>query len=176
MSDTAQYDDIDDPEMVEEADNLADLRRAAKENSKARREADGLKRELALLKAGVDTDSAVGKMFAKGYEGELTKEAVTAAWSEISPNAEPPAAESTDTVTDPAERAATQERTNLASGVSQTIEPTPDPREVGRAAGQKVVADGGSREDGMATHFQHLVAAAIAGDKRVIVPGFGSNQ
>lgn len=176
MSDTQtdDYRDVD-PEAAEEADNLADLRRAAKDGSKAKREADALKRELALTKAGIDTDSAIGKLFAKGYEGELTADAVKTAWAEVNPAAAPePVSE--DTVTDPGERNSTQERTNLASGANQSADPPADPREEGRKAGLKVMMDGGSREEGMATHFQHLVDAAAKGDKRVLVPGFGSQN
>lgn len=42
--------------------------------------AEGLaaRRELALIKAGIDTESGQGKLFAKAYDGELTVEAIKA--------------------------------------------------------------------------------------------------
>lgn len=44
-------------------------------------EANAIKRENAFLKAGIDIEKGVGKLFFKGYEGELTKEAIIEAAS-----------------------------------------------------------------------------------------------
>ena len=52
------------------------LRRAANKGKKLESENQQLKRELAFFKAGIDTDDPRMKYFAKGYEGELTAEAV----------------------------------------------------------------------------------------------------
>jgi len=68
------------------------LRDAAEDGKKARREADEAKRELAFLRAGVDLDSPLGKMFVKGYDGDLEPEAIKTAYAEIVPAAAPPAA------------------------------------------------------------------------------------
>ena len=48
------------------------------------KEAEAAKRELAFVKAGVDPDSAAAKYFVKGYDGELTSEAIRAAAEEAS--------------------------------------------------------------------------------------------
>ena len=48
------------------------------------KEAEGAKRELAFVKAGVDPYSAAAKYFVKGYDGELTAEAIRAAAEEAS--------------------------------------------------------------------------------------------
>ena len=48
------------------------------------KEAEGARRELAFVKAGVDPDSAAAKYFVKGYDGELTAEAIRAAAEEAS--------------------------------------------------------------------------------------------
>ena len=48
------------------------------------KEAEAAKRELAFVKAGVDPDSAAAKYFVKGYDGELTPEAIRAAAEEAS--------------------------------------------------------------------------------------------
>jgi hypothetical protein len=48
------------------------------------KEAEAAKRELAFVKAGVDPDSAAAKYFVKGYDGELTAEAIRAAAEEAS--------------------------------------------------------------------------------------------
>ena len=46
------------------------------------KEAEGAKRELAFVKAGVDPDAAGAKWFVKGYDGEFTAEAIRAAAEE----------------------------------------------------------------------------------------------
>ena len=46
------------------------------------KEAEAATRELAFVKAGVDPDSAAAKYFVKGYDGELTAEAIRAAAEE----------------------------------------------------------------------------------------------
>ncbi|TXH55385.1 MAG: hypothetical protein E6Q97_08925 [Desulfurellales bacterium] len=66
-------------------DDLAALRTAAEEGRKA-------KRELAFAKAGVDVDSPLGGLFMKGYDGEVTADAIKASWAEISPTTPEPAA------------------------------------------------------------------------------------
>ena len=48
------------------------------------KDAEATKRELAFVKAGVDPDSAATKYFVKGYDGELTAEAIRAAAEEAS--------------------------------------------------------------------------------------------
>lgn len=46
------------------------------------KEAEAAKRELAFVKAGVDPDAAAAKYFVKGYDGELTVEAIRVAAEE----------------------------------------------------------------------------------------------
>lgn len=48
------------------------------------KEAEAATRELAFVKAGVNPDSAAAKYFVKGYDGELTPEAIRAAAEEAS--------------------------------------------------------------------------------------------
>lgn len=45
-------------------------------------EADAAKRELAFVKAGVDMNSPVAKYFVKGYDGEISPDAIRAAAEE----------------------------------------------------------------------------------------------
>ena len=46
------------------------------------KEAEAAQRELAFVKAGVNPDSAAAKYFVKGYDGELTPEAIRVAAEE----------------------------------------------------------------------------------------------
>ena len=48
------------------------------------KEAEAAQREFAFVKAGVNPDSAAAKYFVKGYDGELTPEAIRAAAEEAS--------------------------------------------------------------------------------------------
>lgn len=63
-------------EKAKEADNLKG------ELTKAQDEARTARRELAFLKAGIDTESNVGKLFAKAYDGDTSLDAVKAAAAE----------------------------------------------------------------------------------------------
>jgi ribosomal protein L12E/L44/L45/RPP1/RPP2 len=58
------------------------LRRAANKGKKLESENQQLKRELAFFKAGIDTDDPRMRYFVKGYDGELTAEAVRGAATE----------------------------------------------------------------------------------------------
>ena len=58
------------------------LERKAKEADSAKAEAQAAKRELALLKAGIDLESPTGKLFAKAYDGEASVEAIKASATE----------------------------------------------------------------------------------------------
>lgn len=58
------------------------LKQLRKNAAKASANASAAK-ELALFKAGIDTDSATGKMFLKSYDGELSKEAIIEAGKDI---------------------------------------------------------------------------------------------
>lgn len=81
-------DDYDDPAVHK---LIRDLRAAAKRNRKDSEEGQAAVRELAFRKAGVDTDSPAGRMFAKAYEGDLKDiEAIKVGWSEIAPPPPPP--------------------------------------------------------------------------------------
>lgn len=55
-----------------QAENLKELRKLADKG----REAERLQRELAFAKAGIDTDSKLGKMFFMTYDGDLDKAAI----------------------------------------------------------------------------------------------------
>lgn len=133
-----------------------------------------VQRELALVKAGIDTDSALGKMFARSYDGEMSADAVKAAWTEIAPA---PATPTTDepafTTPDPdlsSDATSTAERTALANGgANPDIAPKPDPRVTGEAAFKAAVDAGGTEASALAGFFDTLVGAAIEGDKRVLL-------
>ena len=57
--------------VQEDAGSIKDLRDAADRGRKATQELDQVKREMAFLKAGVDTDTKAGQLLFKAYDGEL---------------------------------------------------------------------------------------------------------
>lgn len=148
-------------------DNIAQLRKAADDGAKARTEAEALKREIAFLKAGVNLESAVGKMFAKAYDGELDVEMIKQGATEvgaITPVAAP-APEAPPVVHDENQ---SQERMDLASqsGRPGTIEPG-DPFESAMAAFEAARKSGASRDTAAASAFAKIIEAHNAGDRRV---------
>lgn len=96
----------------QQREHIAHLEAQLAEQSSATAVAEALALENVLLKAGVDTESALGKMFAKSYDGERTVDAVKAAAAEVgaltAPTAPPPPAgePTADDLRQTAERAA----------------------------------------------------------------------
>lgn len=72
-----QTPDSDDTTMSPEA--IRNLRSAADEGKKAKAEAEEARRELAFVKAGINTEDKVGRMLYATYDGELDAEAIKSA-------------------------------------------------------------------------------------------------
>lgn len=74
-------------------------RQAAEEAKESTAQVEALRKETAMLRAGVP-DTKVGKMFAQSYNGEATPEAIKAAWaelaSELASNTPPPSEQQDD--------------------------------------------------------------------------------
>lgn len=77
IDDEIETDDIDSG--TGEAGDIKSLRRAANGKKKLEQELANAKRELAFIKAGINPDDPKMRYFVKGYEGDLTSEAVRAA-------------------------------------------------------------------------------------------------
>ena len=88
-----QYQDDDDfdadPPGQQENHNLRELRKKAKERdqfatkvTEIEAERDAAKRELAMVRAGIDLDSPTGRLFVKAYDGEASTEAIRSAAAE----------------------------------------------------------------------------------------------
>lgn len=78
MTDNYTDDDFDtnDVDVDEASDSPRGLRRAANKSKKLESELQATKRELAFLKAGINPEDPKMKYFVKGYEGDLSAEAV----------------------------------------------------------------------------------------------------
>jgi hypothetical protein len=163
-----EHDDMDD-EGQPAADSPKALRRAADEGRKAKAELASAKRELAMLKAGVDLESPIGKLFAKAYDGDTAADAIKAEWAAIAPKAGTDTPVAPEPVITDDEARSTTERQALANNSPADIASEADPRETAFKAGLATRAQGGSTEDALGAHFNELVRAAIDGDKRVTV-------
>lgn len=84
------FDDEIDDSFEQETPLIKKLRKEAKQAAKAKaeaaersQEAERLRRELAFERAGIKTDTKLGSMLFKTYEGELTAEQIRAFASEV---------------------------------------------------------------------------------------------
>lgn len=186
MSDEIEY-DAEGNEFVrlpaDQAKNQREIARQAEANAKAaedaKAEAAAAQRELAFFRAGINADSDVGKMFVKGYDGELTAEAIKEAAAKIPTLLDATAEPVTEQTPEQIEAARLQaeqtgERSDLARGAASYSEAEArDPRELAREAVAKARIDGLSEENALSAGLNELVGAAMAGDKRVRLPSFG---
>lgn len=123
-----EYDDDDDDDDDQEPEprqqrpgpsrENAALRKANSRAKSATEENSVLRREIAFMKAGVDTDTPLGQLLFKGYDGELTKDAVVAFATQAGILKAPEAADPTKTPE--AQQAATQQAqvNSLAQGTA----------------------------------------------------------
>ena len=105
-------------EETEQQEDVSALRKAADEGRTARQEADLAKRELAFVKAGINTDTKPAQALLKSYSGDLTTEAIQAEareWSLLETPKEPEVPDYT------AEAEAQAQRDEMTSG-----EPAPN--------------------------------------------------
>lgn len=156
--------------QVREAYNRAQARAAELEPLASR--VPQLERENALLRAGGDPDSRVGRLLLSDDTVDWTeREAVAAAWTEVSPTA-PPAATPSPAETerpDPEAIARQERREALNNGhTAPGSEPSPHPWD----EAHQVFRDGRdrhlNRERAAAPAYDTILQAAVDGDARVI--------
>lgn len=160
--------------------NIQELRDAADRGAKAAR-------ENLFLRAKVDLDSPLGAMFMRGYDGELTVDAVKAAWAEI-PQVPAPVANAAEQqqATDAAAQAAAEEQARAQQdaarrsiGTAPTEPPAEkvaNPLEAGYQGFHQNLADGMSRDRAAKPVFEQIIGAAANGDERFIFNGWTSEE
>lgn len=109
MSDTNEYEDdsTEDQESRQDSRDIKNLRRAAEEGKRA-------KREVAFLRAGIDPDDKRMSYFVKGYDGELDASAIRAAAVDAG-------FIQLDQAPDPAQQAAAQSQQRVAQASDGTV-------------------------------------------------------
>ena len=147
----------------QEYGGIKELRDAADRGKKASQELDQMKREMAFLKAGVDTDSKAGQLLFKAYDGDLDTDLIKAEAEELGilkDAAPPPPPEPENSEADV--RVA-QERRDLAADQIAPEKQTESPYDVGHRQFQEMLDAGRPKEDS-AARFIHTVLEAASGD------------
>ena len=155
----------------DDAGGIKDLRDAAERGKKATQELDAMKREMAFLKAGVDTDTKAGQLLYKAYDGELETDLLRAEAAELGILRDAPAP--VQEKSDDSDRQATQERRALAENTVPPENQTESPYDAGHKAFRESLDAGRPKEDS-AARFIHTVLEAAGGDSpdpRVVQSG-----
>lgn len=180
IQDDTEYQD-DDGQA--EQDNLRELREAAKSGKAAKAEADSLKRELAFSKAGIDTESAKGKMFVRAYDGDLDTAQIKAQFEELfgggdgAPQGEPGVSDEERAAEQEALRTQTQERRDITSaGSDHAPPPEPDLISAGYKAFEDAIEQGRPRETAFKEILSGHIAAANAGQKNAVWTGWSDED
>lgn len=79
MSNNYVEEDFDSDLDEDLGDSASDLRKAARRGAKALKESEMLRKELAFYKAGISMDDPRMKYFVRGYDGEITADAIRSA-------------------------------------------------------------------------------------------------
>lgn len=131
-------------------------------------------REIAFLKAGIDTDTPLGAMFARGYDGEIDAAKVKEAWAQVAPAAAP-----TEPIPTPAtppvpaaDAAVFDEAGRLASGATPPgADNGPHPVIQGVSDYWDARRAGKTDKEAEALGFDRIFDAAVKGDPRVVLSG-----
>ena len=154
---------------TQDTGGIKELRDAADRGREAIQERDQLKREMAFMKAGVDTDSKAGQLLFKAYDGELETEAIQAEWQELVPTSAPvEQPEQAQDIVNEADTQVSQQRQALAEDSVSVEASTQSPYEQGFQEFKTAYDSGRSKEDSAARFVHTVLEAASQGDERVI--------
>jgi ribosomal protein L12E/L44/L45/RPP1/RPP2 len=146
MSTDAGIENGQQEQVQQTPSEIKNLRKAAEENPILKAEKAALARENAFLKAGINTDDPKLAYFYKGYDGEMTPEAIKQAAITAGFLSAPAA--------DPQQQAALQSQQNISAvGNAQGMAPGASAGDM-LAAQEKAYAEGGVQ--GLADHMASL--------------------
>jgi len=157
--------------MVENQESsIKDLRDAATRGRQASQELESVKREMAFLKAGVDTDSKAGQLLFKAYDGDLEIDLIRAEAEELGILKDAVASEGISEADEAADRQVGRQRQNLVSDSVPPDEQIESPYDAGHREFREMIEAGRPKEDS-AARFIDTVLQAAGGpnpDRRVI--------
>lgn len=136
--------------------------KALEESAAKAKDMEKIQRELVFAKAGIDTDTKLGKMLLQTYDGELTKEAIIAEAQEIGLIE---SKSETPQVTQE-ERESTRERQSLNNGATPPGENPVHPKQEAREEAERVIKEGGKFEHAAGAYLNTLVRRHAEGDAR----------
>lgn len=160
----------DESEVQEEVPSVKELRDAADRGRKATQELDGVRREMAFLKAGIDTDTKAGQLLLRAYDGELTVEAIKTEADELGLFKAPAVPTAVAQETRATDEAASAERQALTDNSVPPGTTTESPYDAGHRAFKEMIDEGRPQADS-AARFVHTVLEAAGGanpDDRVL--------
>lgn len=159
--DTQDSQETDQPDKGYTRMKREDIRALEEAAAKAK-DLDRIQKELVFAKAGIDTDTKLGKMLLTTYEGELTKEAIIAEAQEIgllessTQNPEVPKEE----------KDSTKERQALSNGANPPGENVVHPKQEALDNAKRVIEEGGKYDHAAGAYVSTLVQRYADGDQR----------
>lgn len=170
MADQAQTE-----ENENEPEGIKQLREQARQASELQKQLDAQKRELAFAKAGVDTESKLGSMLFKTFDGDLSSDAIQAEAKEIgllkteqaSTEGQQPLASTETQQTDQRQQLASG---SLDDGTAPGQTTGEDPQLAGIRETRERLKAGEAPDNAFQSYVQHVVQAAVDGDQRVLLP------
>jgi hypothetical protein len=147
--------------MVESQESsIKDLREAATRGRQASQELESVKREMAFLKAGVDTDSKAGQLLFKAYDGDLEADLIRAEAEELGILKGAAASEGISEADEAADRQVGRQRQNLVSDSVPPDEQIESPYEAGHREFREMIEAGRPKEDSAARFIDTVLQAA----------------
>ncbi len=147
----------------QETGGIKELREAADRGRKASQELDAMKREMAFLKAGVDTDSKAGQLLFKAYDGELDTDLLRTEAEELGILKDVQPVSQSEPDSTEADVQVAQQRRDLAADHIAPEHQTESPYDAGHREFQEMMDAGRPKEDS-AARFIHKVLEAAGGD------------
>lgn len=170
-----EADETDPGAESSENANIRLLREKAAKADEATAAHAALQREVAFLKAGIDTDSKLGKLLFKSYEGDLTDiEALKTEATEIGAiQAAAPAeqASAEQSSAEDHEPTGSTQRQELAAGAPADTGEKLHPWKSAQEVFDRSMSDGETWEHSAGMALNALANAAQSGDVRATVPG-----
>lgn len=158
-----------DEQDTDTTEDVSALRKAAEGGAKAKAEAELAKKELAFVKAGINTDTKPAQALLRAYDGELTAEAIKAEaadWGLVdAPKAPEPEADAPDYTDD----AALQSMRDATSGSPAPVdEPVKSAFEMAGDGYLKDRKDGRAAQDSLNRAYGTFIKEAAKGNPTAI--------
>lgn len=165
---------VENNDEQNESEGIKNLRKQAAEGADAKAELERNRREMAFMRAGIDTTSKPAQAMIAGFTGELTPEAITAEaeeWGLTKAPTAPVVPPSADPGSDPTSPEAQQQaiRDQAAGKPAPITEPLPKPAmDTAIANFHENRTKGMSRQDAEVQAFGEVIVGAATGDKSTI--------